>query len=499
MSTRTASDLTLARAFRPEYLAYHGVLPLEVANERLRVAVDAATALDPEVIEDLKHSFGLDLDLVPTDRAELDEAIRTTFAAEESVDGLVRQLGAGSTDQPIATDDRIADARDLANQPPVVRLVNLLVREANDIGASDIHLDATSDGLRVRVRVDGVLAAFPSPPRNLEAAVVSRLKLLAELDIAERRIPQDGRFRIRLESRDLDLRVATAPTHYGESLVLRLLDRGGRPVELSDLGMDAKTLEAMTQLSRRSSGIVLATGPTGSGKTTTLYAALGLRRVAEEKIITVEDPVEYLLPGVTQVPIHSKAGVTFAAALRSLLRQDPDVIMVGEMRDRETASIATQAALTGHLVFSTLHTNDAASAITRLSDLGVERFLLAATLQGILAQRLVRRICLDCRVEYRPDPQVVSLLTRRIGERTEVHRGLGCPACRNTGYRGRVGLFELLHLTEPLKELVGRGADAGALQRAATEEGMRTMRDDGWAKVQDGSTTIEEVIRVLGI
>jgi general secretion pathway protein E len=326
--------------------------------------------------------------------------------------------------------------------------------------------------------------------------VVSRVKLLAELDIAERRQPQDGRIRVRLEERELDLRVSTVPTLYGESVVLRLLDRGGRPVALEELGMSPTTLERFQQLALRPHGILLATGPTGSGKTTTLYAALALRGRTAEKIITVEDPVEYHLEDVTQVPVNRKVGMTFAAALRSLLRQDPDVLMVGEMRDGETAEIAVQAAMTGHLVFSTLHTNDALGAIPRLADLKVEAYLVAGALEGVLAQRLVRKVCPDCREKYTPDPQAVALLANRpVGKLTLV-RGKGCPTCRGTGYRGRIGIFELFAMTEEIKHEVAKAAPVARLRELAQLNGMTTLKEDGWAKVQAGLTTVEEVLRV---
>ena len=341
-----------------------------------------------------------------------------------------------------------------------------------------------------------MLTELPSPPKGLQAAVVSRIKLLAELDIAERRAPQDGRIRVRLEERELDLRVSTVPTLYGESVVLRLLDRGGQPVALDELGMATDTLEIFRRAAERPHGILLATGPTGSGKTTTLYAALGLREQTAEKIITVEDPVEYHLEGVTQVPVNVKAGMTFAGALRSILRQDPDVLMVGEMRDGETAAIAVQAALTGHLVFSTLHTNDAASALTRLADLKVEPYLVAATLEAVLAQRLVRRICPECRERYKPDPDAVALLAREPVGRLVLERGRGCAACRQTGYRGRTGIFELLVVTEEIKQQLLKAPNAGALRALGEGQGMVTLRQDGWRKVQAGLTTVEEVLRV---
>src|SRR5712691_5054407 len=494
MATALISKLPLAESFEPTYLEYYGILPLELDGEHLKVATDRAPAA--EILEDLELSYGMPLELVPVSQDELLESIRRTFAASESVVELVKDLDAALSPAPDAGGDAPADARHLANQPPVIRFVNLLIREAHDARASDIHLEASREGLRVRFRVDGVLTDLPSPPRGLQAAVISRVKLLAELDIAERRAPQDGRIRVRLEERELDLRVSTVPTLYGESVVLRLLDRGGRPVALDELGLAPDTFETFRRLAERPHGILLATGPTGSGKTTTLYAALGLRQRTAEKIITVEEPVEYHLDGVTQVPVNVKAGMTFAGALRSILRQDPDVLMVGEMRDGETAAIAVQAALTGHLVFSTLHTNDAASAITRLVDLKIEPYLIVATLEGVLAQRLVRKTCPECRERYKPDPSTVALLAQQPVGHVALERGRGCAACRHTGYRGRTGIFELLVVTEEIKQQLLKTPNAGALRDLAEAGGMLTLRRDGWRKVQAGLTTVEEVLRV---
>jgi len=488
------SKLPLPESFEAGYLEHNGILPIELDDDHLRVAVVDEPPI--EVLDDLEMSFGVPLDLIPVTRDQLVDGIRRAYAAAESVVELVRDLDAqlaGSADNP---DLPFTDARDLANQPPVIRFVNLLIRDAHDARASDIHLESTREGLRARFRVDGVLADVPSPPRGLQAAVVSRVKLLAELDIAERRLPQDGRIRVRLEERELDLRVSTVPTLYGESVVLRLLDRGGRPVELDELGMGPETLSRFKALALKPHGILLATGPTGIGKTTTLYAALEIRERTAEKIITVEDPVEYHLEGITQVPVNRKAGVTFPAALRSLLRQDPDVLMVGEMRDGETAEIAVQAAMTGHLVFSTLHTNDAVSAIPRLADLKVESYLVAATLEGVLAQRLVRKVCPDCRVLYTPDSGAVAILAQRPIGRQELVRGKGCPACRGTGFRGRVGIFELLVITDELKHDITRSAPVSRIRELAEAGGMLTLKADGWAKVLAGLTTVEEVLRV---
>jgi general secretion pathway protein E len=494
MAQTLVSKLPIAESFEAAYLEQWRILPLEIAADRLRVA--AAGDPTQEVVEDLETSYGVPVELIAVAPDELLDAIRRTFSAAESTVELVKDLDAEVEVSVDSYQQSFADARDLANQPPVIRFVNLLIREAHDARASDIHLESTREGLRARFRIDGVLLDAPTPPKGVQAAVVSRVKLLAELDIAERRLPQDGRIRARLEERELDLRVSTVPTLHGESVVLRLLDRGGRPVALDELGMAADTLEKFRFLAERPHGILLATGPTGSGKTTTLYAALGLRRTTAEKIITVEDPVEYHLAGVTQVPVNVKAGMTFSAALRSILRQDPDVLMVGEMRDAETAAIAVQAAMTGHLVFSTLHTNDALSAVTRLEDLKVEPYLLAATVEAVLAQRLVRRVCPDCRERYKPDPQAAALLANQPVGKVTLERGRGCVKCRDTGYRGRTGLFELLVASDDLKHAIAQREPPERLRAMVRELGMRTLREDGWIKVQAGVTTIEEVMRV---
>jgi len=451
----------------------------------------------PEALDDLSIAY---CSTVIAESASADEVERLIERLATEAERTVELERAGADD---AWDDPLtADVRDLATQPPVVRYVNLLVRDAFDAGASDIHLEATRAGLSARFRLDGILIPAPEAPAALHHAIVSRVKLLAELDIAERRRPQDGRIRVRLESRELDLRVSTVPTMYGESVVLRLLDRGGRLVGLVDLGMSPATLHAMQSLARKPYGLILVTGPTGSGKTTTLYAALLSREAATEKLITVEDPIEYQLPGVTQVPVHREAGISFAQALRSILRQDPDVLMIGEMRDSETAGLAVQAAMTGHLVFSTLHTNDALGAIPRLTDLGVPSYLVAATLEAVLAQRLVRRVCERCAEKYTPSREELSLLGLSEEEMNAVGQlvhGTGCAACRSTGYRGRVGVFELVMVSDELREAIAHGASEGEL-RALIDGPVShgaTLRSDGWAKALAGLTTIEEVLRVV--
>jgi type II secretory ATPase GspE/PulE/Tfp pilus assembly ATPase PilB-like protein len=488
----SASDaaLALAESVSREYLLFHRVCPLRyLPGGSLCVATQDVTP--PEALDELSVAYNCPVVAEPVPADQMERLIeRLATRSERAI-----ELASGAHGE----DDHATDVRDLANQPPVVRYVNLLVRDAYDAGASDIHLESTRSGLSVRFRLDGVLTGASEPPAQLRQAVLSRVKLLAELDIAERRRPQDGRIRVRLEDRELDLRVSTVPTMFGESVVLRLLERGGRPVHLDELGMPPGIQAGVERLARAAHGMVLVTGPTGSGKTTTLYGALGLRSAGAEKIVTVEDPVEYQLAGITQVPVHRQAGVTFAAALRSLLRQDPDVVMVGEMRDPETAEIAVQAAMTGHLVFSTLHTNDALGAIPRLLDLGIPEYLVAATLEGVLAQRLVRRICDRCREEYEPGAEGVDRLTHGAPAPGPMvfTRGTGCPACRATGYRGRIGLFELVVLTEPLRGALARRAPREQMAELADAGGMRTLRMDGWAKVRSGQTTVEEVLRVL--
>ena len=484
-----ASDASPLGGITKEYLLFHQVCPMGLtAGGRLLVAVGPEVV--PSGVEDLSIVYGAPVDERPVSGPELVSLVERAVRTDEREVEVTR-------DVEVTGDDLGADVRDLALQPPVVRYVNLLIRDAFEAGASDVHLEASRNGLVARYRLDGVLTSANDPPPELQHAVISRIKLLADLDIAERRRPQDGRIRVRLEERELDLRVSTVPAMHGESVVLRLLDRGGQTVALEELGLDAQAFAQLAQLVSRPHGLVLVTGPTGSGKTTTLYAALNRRDVAAEKIITIEDPIEYQLVGVTQMPVHRQAGVTFASALRAILRQDPDVVMIGEMRDRETAEIAVQAAMTGHLVLSTLHTNDAVGAIPRLRDLGIPDYLVAATLDGVLAQRLVRRVCPDCRVEYDPPPQFVASVARRPILGVALYRGAGCSVCRGTGYRGRIGIFELLVVGDALRDAITRGATRAQVRQLADEQPMATLRDDGWHKCVRGLTTIEEVLRVV--
>lgn len=473
------------------YLEYYGVLPLHRDGQVVRVATWLEQP-DTQTLDDLRLLFSGELELVRHPEAELRSAIRRIYGDEAlTAEQVIAGLGPAATPdgvQELALDDLVH----LANEAPVIKLVNFLLLEALDARASDVHLEGYADGLKVRYRVDGVLQDAPSPPPQLTAAVVSRLKIMADLDIAERRVPQDGRIRLRLQDRQVDVRISTIPTLHGESVVLRLLDKEGRRGTLEELGMGGDVYHQFAEVISRPHGIVLATGPTGSGKTTSLYAAIEKIRTGREKILTVEDPVEYELNGIPQMPVNEKVGVSFASALRAMLRQDPDVMLVGEIRDADTAEIATQAALTGHLVLSTLHTNDAPSAITRLVDLGVAPYLVASTVEAVLAQRLVRVICPACR-EAVPTPGEWAALLEGV---EEVYRGRGCPECRGSGFRGRLGIYELLVLDEELRVEIGRQRSAGDLRRMAIQKGMRTLREDGLRQVRDGITTVEEVVRV---
>jgi general secretion pathway protein E len=481
-------------ALTPEYLEHNGVLPLSLVDGVLTIAT-WRSSVDEAVEDDLRLLFGGEPDYVAFGRDDVVGAIQRHYGDGP---GTAESLISGLESGPVrsATPSRTQDLRLLANEPPVIRLVGLLLAEALEQRASDVHLERTPLGLRVRYRVDGVLTGGPSPPESLADAVVSRLKVMAELDVAERRRPQDGRCRLRVDGRTVDVRVSTMPTVVGESVVLRLLDQQVEGWALEGLGMDPGTLSRLEALLAHPHGVLLATGPTGSGKTTTLYAALRRLSTGAEKVITVEDPVEYDLEGVAQVPVNRKSGLTFPAALRSILRQDPDILLVGEMRDPETAEICIQAALTGHLVLSTLHTNDAVGALIRLLDLKVEPYLISSTVIGVVAQRLVRVPCSRC-AEDRPVPGPVSSEARSFGIRVSRYReGRGCPACRGTGYRGRTGIYELLEVDDEIRNEVLRRRGSEPLRGLARSSGMRTLRGDGWRQVAVGGTTPAELLRV---
>lgn len=496
-----ASDLEAAGRLEPalpaEWLEQHAVLPLVFDHEQLVVASWVAHP-PSSALDELRVRFDAPVVVRRYPEGAVRSAIRRLYASRSgTAEGVIAGLGAGE-DVGRRPEMALDDLVHLANEAPVVRLVNLLILEALEARASDVHLEGFADALRVRYRIDGVLQPAPSPPGHLTAAVISRLKIMADLDIAERRIPQDGRIRLRLQDRTVDVRVATAPTLHGESVVLRLLDREQGRRSLAEMGMGPEVRRRFTEVIGRTHGIVLVTGPTGSGKTTTLYGAIDLLRTGREKILTVEDPVEYELAGVPQVPVNEKVGVTFASALRALLRQDPDILLVGEIRDEATAQVATQAALTGHLVLSTLHTNDAPGAITRLLDLGVPPYLVSSTVAAILAQRLVRVLCDHCKAATTPDPVQQRRLGTLVPALDRVWRAVGCGHCRDTGYRGRQGVFELLVMSDTLRELTQARASGDRLRAAARAEGMQTLRDDGIRLVREGVTTIDEILRVTG-
>lgn len=383
---------------------------------------------------------------------------------------------------------------EIAEEAPVIKLANLIIAQAVKDRASDIHIEPAEDKVLIRYRVDGILHEVQELPKHLQNALISRIKVMARIDIAQTRTPQDGRIQLKMENKNLDLRVSTFPTLHGENLVLRILDKTAVILGLADLGFSDRDLHDFDRLIRRPNGIILVTGPTGSGKTTTLYAALATINNIEKNIITIEDPVEYEMPLIRQTQVNPKAGLTFANGLRSILRQDPDIVMVGEIRDKETADIAIQASLTGHLVFSTLHTNDAAGSLTRLLDMGIEPFLIASSVIGILAQRLVRVICPKCREKYLPAQEVLGDF--KLQQKMEFFRGRGCNNCRNTGYLGRIGIFELLIMNDEIKNMVTAKTPAKEIQKKAISLGMRTLFEDGIEKIRNGSTTAEEVLRV---
>ena len=479
----------------PESVARkHLIIPIFKIGESLTVAIE--DPLNFFAIDEVRLKTKCDIKTVVAGETSIRQAIDQYYGASGTISEVANAI------QEAALPKKDEEA---AEEAPVIRLVNLLIMQAVKEQASDIHIEPGDGVLRTRFRVDGVLREVNGPPAHLHSAVASRIKVLSKLDIAEKRKPQDGRFRLKMEGKDIDLRVSVVPTQFGEKVVMRLLDSKSAILSLQQLGFDEALREIFERLIRSPHGILLVTGPTGSGKTTTLYAGLHLINAPAINIMTIEDPVEYQLAGINQVQVNPKAEVTFASALRSFLRQDPNVMMVGEIRDRETAEIAVQAALTGHLVFSTLHTNDAPSSLTRLIDMGVEPFLIASSVVAVLAQRLVRVICPKCKEPYRPDAKVVSEFQLRDG--AQLYRGKGCASCQQSGYKGRIGIYELLMMTEPIKGLVVSKAPAHAIREAAhsapaAEQSagrhipLRSLREDGLAKALAGITTIEEVLRV---
>ncbi|MBF8262286.1 MAG: putative General secretion pathway protein E (Type II traffic warden ATPase) [candidate division NC10 bacterium] len=477
LSSISLSPLPIRDRLSPKYLREHRVLPIEIKDGVLTVAMTDPT--DPYTVDDLRMSTGYAISICLAKEREILEAIDQFYGdGQATMEKIVKGYQEEEGGLPGDVREDVDHLRDLASEAPVIQLVNLLITRAVEARASDIHIEPFEDRLRIRYRVDGVLLDHESPPKRLQAAVISRVKIMAKMNIAERRLPQDGRIRLQILGKDLDLRVSTIPTLYGESVVMRILDRSTLLLTLGELGFPDDVRLQFQRLIRKPHGMILVTGPTGSGKTTTLYTALSEINSADKKIITIEDPVEYQLRGVNQIHVKPKIGLTFANGLRSIVRQDPDVIMVGEIRDAETADIAIHSALTGHLVFSTLHTNDAPGAITRLLDMGIENYLVSSVLVAVLAQRLVRVICPECREPYQLDVAAVRKMgiKTEVGGSLQVFRGKGCAACNFTGYHGRNG--------------------SNLIRQKALALGMKTLWEDGWRKVEQGVTTLEDLLRV---
>ena len=478
------------------------VVPLELEDNQLTIAT--ADPQKIQIADELRVFLGYEIHVVVATDAEIDKAIETFYSGEvDTVESIVEEL---EEDKDLAEASKgllddgpidLTSAEAMADSAPVRKLLNLVLLMAIKENASDIHLEPFESEFKIRMKADGVLQEMVPPPKHLSFAITTRIKVMANLDIAERRMPQDGRIELSVSGHPVDLRVSVLPTLFGESVVMRVLDRGVVSLDLDKLGMDDDILRPFREIIKRPNGIILVTGPTGSGKTTTLYSALSELNEPDDKIITTEDPIEYDIEGIVQVPIDSDIGVTFAAALRAILRQDPDRILVGEIRDVETAEIAIQAALTGHMVFSTLHTNDSPATVTRLRDMGVQPFLITATVEAILAQRLVRRICKDCKEEYIPDAEALAdleLTSDQIVGKT-FYRGSGCDKCSGSGYKGRLGLYELLVMTDELRDLVVRNASTEEIRDLARKAGMVTLRDSGMVNMFEGHTTADEVVR----
>jgi general secretion pathway protein E len=475
------------------FIRENKIVLLEFNNNILSVAM--ANPSDRSTIDALRVATSANI-IVYGIEPHLFEEYTSKFYGQESqnINRLIEEIGDKSGLEFHGEDEEdIGHLKDLASEAPIIKLVNMVIVRAVENRASDIHIEPFEDELRVRYRIDGILHDIESVPKKLQAAIISRIKLTAKLNIAERRLPQDGRIRLKVAEKEIDLRISTIPVLYGESVVMRILDKESIVIDLERLGFFPETLQAFEQLIRKPNGFILVTGPTGSGKTTTLYGALNKINSPDRKIITVEDPVEYQLKGINQIQVKPQIGLNFSNTLRHIVRQDPDIIMIGETRDLETAQIAIQAALTGHLVFSTLHTNDAPSAITRLHDMGVEKFLLSSTIRGILAQRLVRAICPSCK-----EPNTASAGPDRDMQNIPgEHRGRGCEQCSFTGYRGRLGIFELIVVDDAMRDLIMQNIDANKIRELARRNGMMTLLEDGTRKIKAGLTTLDELLRVI--
>ncbi len=481
----------------PKFLKQFGVLPLDLNENVLTVAMSDPS--DTDTLESLRLFTGFTCNVCLGQQSEIGEALERLYGNTNGTSGRVLEdTGEGIGEYAEAGED-IEHLRDMASEVPVIRLVNNMISRAVERRASDIHIEPFEKEFRVRYRIDGILQTVDSPAINLKPAIISRVKLMAKLNIAERRLPQDGRIKLKVLGKEIDLRVSTLPTLYGESVVMRILDKSDSSAfDLRRLGLPPSLLSKIESLTSMPHGILLVTGPTGSGKSTTLYSAMKRINLPDKKIITIEDPVEYQMDGINQIHVNAQIGLTFAAGLRHIVRQDPDVIMIGEIRDLETAEIAIRSALTGHLVFSTLHTNDAPSAITRLVDMGVENYLLASCLIGVLAQRLVRIICKECRVEYWEEAERLKALGLEVrgSSRAKVYRGKGCEQCGLTGYESRKGIFELMEPDDEIRRMIVANESANIIANYARQKGMTTLREDGVEKVLEGVTTVDEVLRV---
>lgn len=473
------------------------LVPVEERDGRLVVAT--ADPLNIQPLDDLRVLLGTEIEPVISGEREILNAINRYYEeAADSPEEIIQDMNGEDSARILSELEETEDLLDATSEAPVIKLVNLILSQAVKSRASDIHIEPYQEELRIRYRVDGVLYNVLNPPKRYQQAITSRIKIMARLNIAEKRLPQDGRTRVKIADKDIDIRVSIIPTAFGERVVLRLLGKSNLLLELGNLGLSPDKLDRLKRLIHGSHGIVLVTGPTGSGKTTTLYAALSEINSPDKNIITIEDPVEYQLKGIGQIQVNTKIDLTFARGLRSIVRQDPDIILVGEIRDTETAEIAIHAALTGHLVFSTLHTNDAAGAVTRLIDMGIEPFLVSSSLNAVIAQRLVRLICEGCKEPYNPDRESL----KEIGLSPEdlkngfIYRGKGCPQCLNTGYKGRRGIYETLIMNDSIKSLVLKTSESNIIRNKGIENGMTVLREDGAAKVLEGITTIEEILRV---
>ena len=471
----------------------HTALPIGYEDGKLLIAM--ADPANVFAVDDMRSVSGMDVKPVVATKPDLLAAIDRYHRGDAELDDLTTAIGGGA-----AAHDDLADVKEITDDAPIVKFVNLLITQAIQDRASDIHIEPAEKDLRVRFRIDGVLHEVMRSPKTITAGVTSRLKIMADINIAERRIPQDGRLSVNANGRKIDLRVATLPTVWGEKIVMRILDNSTASLDLADLGFGPENYDVYSKSFVKPYGMILVTGPTGSGKSTTLYATLNIVSKPEVNVITVEDPVEYRLPGINQVQTNAKAGLTFAAALRSILRSDPDIVLLGEIRDQETAHIAIEAALTGHLVLSTLHTNDAPSAIVRLTEMGVEPFLVGSALDCVLAQRLARRLCPKCKEAYTPTRQFLAdsrFPWHPDEELPLLYRPVGCSACSKTGYKGRLALHEVMAVTEDIERLAVEHASALAIGNVAREQGMITLRTDGLSKVKAGHTSIEEILRVV--